>query len=84
MLVHRTLLQSYSYILVISSGLSIILQTVSQIFHKHVLAQKDDTKVFGLRNWKTVVVIYQFGEERNRLVCSVGRTGNQKVIKWRC
>lgn len=49
---------------VISNGISIILlHTVSQIFHKHVLAQKDDTKVFGLRNWKTVVVIYQFGEE---------------------
>lgn len=44
---------------IISNGISIILpHIVSQIFIGIYCLKKDDTKVFGLRNWKTVVVIY--------------------------
>lgn len=41
------------------TGISIILSCiVSKIFISIYWLKKDDTKAFGLRNWKTVVVIY--------------------------
>lgn len=40
--------------------------------------KKDDTKVFGLRNWKTVVVIYQFGEEREQTCVQCGKDRKSK------
>lgn len=49
---------------IISNGISIVLpHIVSQIFISIYWLKKDDTKVFGLRNWKTVVVIHLFGED---------------------
>lgn len=40
--------------------------------------KKDDTKVFGLRNWKTVVVIHQFGKEREQTYMRCGQDRKSK------
>ena len=70
---------------VISNGISIIL--LAKFFISMYWLKKDDTKVFGLRNWKTVVVIYQFGEEWEQTCVWCGQDrkskGNQVGISNR-
>lgn len=85
MLVHQTLLQRLKLYLMESLLFCFIL--LAKFFISMCWLKKDDTKVFGLRNWKTVVVIYQFGEEWEQTCVRCGQDrkskGNQVGISNR-
>lgn len=76
MLVHQTLLQRLKLYLMESLLFCFIL--LAKFFISMYWLKKDDTKFFGLRNWKTVVVIHQFGKEREQTYMWCGQDRKSK------